>query len=510
MPFRSASLSLILAAAVSPLAAQEPVPAPAVPVEPPPVAVPVEEAPAPAAIPVEEVPSVVAPGGNVPQPVAAQRAVSRSGMFRVAGGESAQRSSVALLLEQTKDQFEGLLKSEGQEKVVQARDAIRLTPKGQQDDFKVPVDVILTGKPGDPPPPRSVAYELAVAPEAFFLRIHIHLARGIDNELLERAALTVLLYERSLRDLTPQGYDEVLVVRPWLVEGLVETIKWRTNRADRRIYEGVFRQGGGFTLDEIFELPEQNYVRLDAASRLSYRALSGSLVMALLDQPDGRDAFHSFCGEAARFSGEMPVLLRKHFPQLNLSGNSLSKWWALKLAQMIQPQLTEVLSVVETERSLAEVLQFHMRDADGNAANQGIGAWKAIIALKEPDRAEAVRPAEDGLTRLSFRCFPSYRPLLIEYQQLLRDIVAGKDNEKMDMHIEELGEQRRIRMERAIAARDYLDFIEISQARELSGEFDDYMRLKQELELRPRPQRHDRITQALDTLEKAYGPRRKR
>lgn len=508
-------LGLLIAATLPRLTAQEPPPlaVPVEEVEAAPVAIPVEEVPVPA-MPVEEVPQgpeIVKPGGNVAQPVPVDRATSRSGMFRVSGGDSAQRSSVALLLEQTKDNLEALLKNGIDPKDQQNPNApMRMLPRGQTADFKVPVDVILSGNPGDPAPPRSVIYELVVTPDSFILRIRVHRARGIDNEQLERAALTMLLYERALRDARPGEYDEILVVRPWLVEGLLEADKWRTSRADRRLYEGVFRQGGGFTADEIFELPEENYRRLDGASRLSFRALSGALVMALLEQPEGRGAFQSFAGEAARFAGEMPVLLRKHFPQLNLSGNSLQKWWALKLARMVQPQLTEVLTIRDTELALDETLRFHLRGPDGNLVNHGIDEWKLLPPLKEQERVEALRPAEDGLSRLSYRCFPSYRPLLVEYQQVLRDLSAGKKGDDLGMQVEELMNQRRTRMERALRARDYLDFTEISQARELSGEFDDYMRLKEELELRPRPKRHDRITDVLNTMEKAYEPRRGR
>ena len=299
------------------------------------------------------------------------------------------------------------------------------------------------------------------------------------------------------------------LIRPWLVEGLIEAGKWRANRADRRLYEGVFKQGGGFTLDELFEVSDKNLARLDSASKLTFRALSGALVMALLEQPHGRGAFRSFCGEAARFSGEMPVLLRKHFPELNLSEKSLAKWWALTLAKLVQPKLTEVLSVQETERDLGDALQFHTRDAEGNAVNRDIAAWETIARLEPEERAEAVKPADEGIIRLSYRCFPSYQPILREYQQILRDLVAGEHGE-IAGRVAELSEQRKLRIDRALRARDYLDFIEISQARELSGEFEDYMRLKKELEQRPRAPRHDRVTETLDTMQRTYESRRKR
>ncbi len=476
-----------------------------------------EEAPPPAAIPVEDTaaavvpdpgPQVVAPGGNIPQPRAEERAVSRSGMFRVSGGGpgwGTHRSAVALLLEQAKDDFEELMRERTEPVEKELGTGKFVTPEEKLDDFKIPVDVVLVDKEEEP----SLSYHLSNTGTSFILGIRIHMARGLDHEQMERAALTVLLYERALREADPRDHEEVLVVRPWLVEGLIEAKKWRAGTADRRLYEGVFKQGGGFTLDELFEVSEKSLARLDGTSKLAFRALSGALVMALLEQPHGRGAFRSFCGEAARFSGEMPLLLRKHFPELNLSRKSLAKWWALTLAKLVQPKLTEVLSIRETEEGLDDALQFHTRDAEGNALNRGIDSWRAILSLEKGERVAAVKPAEERLVRLSYRCFPSYQSILREYQQILRDISAGEDDD-LSTRIAELAEQRLVRMERALRARDYLNFIEISGARELSGEFADYMHLQKELEARPRAPRKDRVTRTLDTMERTYERRRER
>lgn len=497
MIFRAVSQVLLSSAAALGLAAQETRPLQALPVDDPLVPM----------IPVEDPVIPVEPGGNVEAPAAEVRALSRSGMFRVSGGEQAQRSSVALLLEQSKDDFETLLRDRDVDVEKQAaKKSAFLEPGGSgSESFKVQVNVEIIDNPERPP----VEYSVGYTEEAFALGIRIRMDRGIDHELLDRAALTVLLYERSLRNAKPGELKDALVIRPWLVEGLTEASKWREGTADRRIYEGVFRRGGGFSMDELFELPERNFDRLDSASRLAFRALSGALVMALLEQPQGRGAFRAFAGEAARFSGEMPVLLRKHFPDLNLSERSLAKWWALTLAKLVQPQLSEVLPIRETEQGLEDALQFHSRDADGNAVNRGIGDWETVADLEPYDRQEAVRPAEDGLTRMSYRCFPSYRPLITEYQQILRDI-AGGGREGIAERLAELADQRKTMVERGVMARDYMDFFEISRARSLSGEFEDYMNLKKELELRPRPVRRDRITDYLDTMQKAYESRVKR
>lgn len=486
-------LALFCAAAVFPLAAQE------VPPQALPVPEPLE--------PVEEPAVPVPAGGNVPAPEDKLRATSRSGMFRVSGGDQAKRGSVALLLEQSKDDFEALMRDRDTDAEKQAakKAAFFEAERGGLDDFKVPVNVEIVPGAGN----ETVDYSLRFTPDQFVLGIRVHMDRGIDHELLGRAALTILLYERALRDVTPGEFSDPLVVRPWLVEGLAEAAKWRAGRADRRIYEGVFKRGGGFTMEELFELTDKSYRQLDGASRLAFQALSGALVMALLEQPEGRGAFRAFAGEAARFAGEMPMLLRKHFPDLNLSERSLAKWWALTLARLVQPPLTEVLPIRDTELALDEALQFHSRDADGNAVKRGIDGWEAVADLERFEREEAVRPAEDGLVRLSYRCFPSYRSTIEKYQQILRDI-AGGGRDGIAERLQELQEERRVRVERALRARDYMDYFEISRARNLSGEFDDYLRLKKELELKPRPQRKDRITDYLDILQKSYEPRPKR
>lgn len=495
MILRAVRLALLFSAGALAIAAQEA----------PPQALPVEE---PAAEPAVESPPVMVPaGGNVVAPEAAPKALSRSGMFRVSGGDQARRSSVALMLEQSKDDFEALLRDrdvDAEERAAKSGGFLQGSGGGgAAEAFTVPVNVAIV--PGNQP----VSFSLDYTPDEFVLGIRVPMERGIDHDLLDRAALTVLLYERALRGVRPGELEDPLVVRPWLVEGLAEAVGWRNGRADRRIYEGVFRRGGGFTMEELFELPEKSFQRLDGASRLAFRALSGALMMALLEQPQGRGAFRAFAGEAARFAGEMPVLLRKHFPDLNLSERSLAKWWTLTLAKLVQPQLSEVLPIRDTEAALDDALQFHSRDADGNAVNQSISAWEAIADLDPYERQEAIRPAEDGLTRLSYRCFPSYRSLIEEYQQILRDI-AGGGRDGIAERLEELSGQRQVRVERALRARDYMDYFEISRARDLSGEFDDYLRLKKELELRPRPVRADRVSYYLDTLEKAFESRRRR
>ncbi|MEP4079877.1 hypothetical protein [Haloferula sp.] len=431
-------------------------------------------------VPSEFHPPKLDPGIKLPE-----RAVSSSKHFGVVGGGQAQRGSLVLESEGIRLRFNQLLGLENPPVVV-------------------PIEIILHGKAGDPPRKRPLAYQLRYTKDEFILEIHVDLARGIDRERMERAILSGLLYERSLLEVKPGALDSPLLVPVWLVEGFREAEKWRAGRGDRKVYEGVFKQDGMFTLDELMSMNEAGYERLDGASRVGFRALSGAMVMALLEQPRGREAFVGFCNEVARYDGEMPILMRQYFPELNLSEQSLAKWWALTLAKLADAPLTEVLGIAETEALLAEALHIRYRDAEGALRNDSLDLWESILLDEESERFAAARPAQDALTRLSYRCFPSYRPLIMDYQQVLIDWASFSKLGELNENLAMLEEHRILMLERALHARDFMDFKEIAEATELSGSFDDYIKLIEQLEERPRPERKDPVSNYLDTMEKVY------
>lgn len=221
--------------------------------------------------------------------------------------------------------------------------------------------------------------------------------------------------------------------------------------------------------------------------------------MALLEQPQGKEGFRHFLSDVAGFQGEMPALLRRHFPELNLSETSLAKWWALQLANKGAAPLTDSLSIVETERSLNEALMLHFRSADGSAQERPLSAWREVVAMKEAERTEAVRPAQDALVRLSYRSFPSYRPLLLEYQTVLSSLAHGKA-EKVEQSLGSLDASRELMRGKADRARDYLDWFEITRARQTSGDFDDYLRLKDRVNYKA-VKREDDLSKYLDQMD---------
>jgi hypothetical protein len=440
-----------------------------------------EEAPRATPVPTPDVGvPVEAPDAGV---VGADRSMSRSLQFSVRGSDGLIRGSVAMLADETKDEL------------------LRLTE--EKDEWKVPIGIVLYGKSGDPMPPRSVEMQLFFNESSYDLRVNVHLSRGIEQDRFQRAITAALIYERALRTRPPGESETPLIVPPWLVEGLREATAWRLKTSDRKLYEALFKHGGLYKLEDLFAVDDRAHEKMDAAMRAAFRVSSGALVMALLEQPQGKEGFRTFLNEIAVYDGEMPVLLRRNFPELNLSETSMAKWWALQLANKGTAPLTDILSVSETEAALNDLLKIQIRAEDGTPENRPVAEWEKLHEMKPPEKVEAVRQAQDELVRLSYRCFPSYRPLLAEYQAVLASMTQGK-TEKVAGQLQSLEESRNLMREKAARARDFMDWFEITRARETSGTFDDFLQFKEATKSRV-IQRDDDISRYLDRMDQIFS-----
>ena len=412
------------------------------------------------------------------------RAISRTKQFRIIGGLAADRANAALMAEEAKDEL--------------------LSLTAEKDAWKVPVTIVLHGKFGDPLPLRTVAMKILFSEIGYELRMDVHLSRGIEPERFKYAAVSALIYERTLRELPARESETPFLVAPWLSDGLREATAWQQGQSDRRLYAALFKTGGLFRIDDLFSLDEAGFQDMDAAMRAAFRVSSGALVMALLQQPQGKEGFRKFLGEVAAFQGETPTLLRKHFPGLNLSETSLAKWWALQLANIGGQNLaTDILTVTRTEAALVEALRLNFRDAEDVTHQKEIEAWPELATLPGAERVKSVQLAEDALVRLSYRCFPSYRPIIAEYQIALGAIAKNRTKD-LAANLTALAERRATMVAKAQRARDYLDWFEITRARETSGAFDDYMRLKDRLKSNPH-RRQDDLSKYLDRMDAIFS-----
>jgi hypothetical protein len=412
------------------------------------------------------------------------RVTSSTKQFLITGGPPQERANAAQLAEEAKDEL------------------LRLTE--ERDTWKIPITMILHGNFGEPMPPRTSAIQILVNESGYQLRLDTHLGRGIEHDRFKFATTAALIYERTLRNQLVQDSGIPFYVPPWLIDGLREATAWRLAQSDRRLYEALFKTGGLFKIDELFAVTASDFEEMDAAMRAAFRVSSGALVMALLQQPLGREGFRTFLNDVAAYQGEMPSLLRKHFPELNLSETSLSKWWALQLANIGGQNLaTDILSISQTELLLTDSLRLHFRTQEGITMQKELSAWPEIAALTQAERTKSVQLAQDSLVRLSYRCFPSYRPILAEYQIALNAISKNK-TANISNQLAALADRRATMSSKAERAGDYLDWFEITRAHETSGAFDDYMRLKERLKTNTH-RRTDNLSKYLDQMDAVFS-----
>ena len=107
------------------------------------------------------------------------------------------------------------------------------------------------------------------------------------------------------------------------------------------------------------------------------------------------------------------------------------------------------------------------------------------------------------MVRLSYRCFPSFRPILGEYDLVLKAI-AKNTTKDLAARITSLDERRATMSNKARHARDYLDWFEITRARQTSGAFDDYIRLKERLKV-VQSGRSDSVSKYLDRMDAIFS-----
>ncbi|MDA7860973.1 hypothetical protein N9B03_07380, partial [Akkermansiaceae bacterium] len=335
------------------------------------------------------------------------------------------------------------------------------------------------------------------------LQIYLRLGRGssFEQKQFERVILQMLVMERSLRSL-PEGESvERVEVRPWLLDGLAEAIQWKNGKGDRRMYSSLMESGGWIEVEDLVD--RAAIAGLDVLSRELFRASSGALVMALLAQNQGAKSLAEFLGKVAVFEGEQMILLRAHFPQANLGPKGLERWWMLQVAALSEKKLSEAMTIPETDERLSGILELHLKNENEEAFRVSLGSWRQVAGLQsQEERIESIRPANDLLAHLSFRCFPTFRPVIAGYLKILSDVADGKTEEVEEM-IRNLEEFRTAEVERHQKLVDLMDWYHLSSVRKESGEFEDYLKMQKNLR-KGNEFGKDPLHQYLDKVQKVF------
>ena len=411
-----------------------------------------------------------------------EHVVSSSRMFSVSGGDALRMGAIATHAEELRSRLYKLL--------------------GIGSKWKYPVSIRLLGNTADAATPNPIRTRVRLMGSSPDLQIRIFAGGGISIDKLDAALVTILLYEYAMRGIQPEALPDYLEMPPWLIAGIRQAILWKQGRADRRLYRNLFSSSEMMSPESIMDTAEPD--KLDAGSRQLYEVSCGVLIMGLLREKHGADQLRNLLAESLTQEGRLQEVLGTHFHSLETDGNSLSKWWALELAALSEPNVMETLTPIETEKLLSEALLVTAMDKETRVP-YFVSVADVEELVKVPGWREMMRGCTDRLSELSLRCFPGYRSIVMEYVRAIGELLNGSKLEDVAAILTPLRELREAYKEASIRGRDYLDWFEITRLGNTQREnFDHYIESMRMLR-RETPGPSTPISRYLDDIEALHS-----
>lgn len=259
---------------------------------------------------------------------------SGSGQFIVHGNDLRLRNAFSARCDEIRDELSKLLRD--------------------PQPWVLPVVVLLNSGENARQAPRSVSTSLAeVAGGGFHLQVTVNLRPDLRSQDLRAEVVRALLLERVLRSQPAVTSKRTLLLPEWMQVGVIKALDYRKQARPSTLFAAIFKSGRIFGIEEIIEASP---TQMDALSRTIYDTSCCALVLALLDQPEGSARLNRFLASLATDARSERELLNLAFPSFASSKASLNKWWALQLASLSRPGLSEPLTPAETLKALEEAL----------------------------------------------------------------------------------------------------------------------------------------------------------
>ncbi len=403
---------------------------------------------------VEDVGPVVRPGAadGAAEKAKEARVISSSRQFVVIAQDALVAGALAMKAEEIRSTLQKML--------------------GINKDWKHTITIRLQGNSSDPAAPNPIRTRINIIAGEPNYQIRVYIGGGVDVDKLCSSIITMLLYERTLRNVSIDAFPGKVELPEWLVVGVEQAVQWNAGKVDRSVYQALFARSEMLSLEAI--LAEKNPSRLDAVSRMVYDSSCGVLMLCLLNQKGGKEALVHLLDQSVLGEGSPEDMIKRNFHALSLTENSLHKWWALQLAMMATPTAAECLTPLETEKRFAEALMLVRTDPETRLPVP-VSFDNIQEVVKIEDYRDQLRRNVDQMVHLSVRCFPAYRNVIIRYCQLMAQVQQGLPVEQALQELGPMIEYREAFVSAATRARDYLDWLEITYLGGKSGTFSSYM-----------------------------------
>ena len=410
-----------------------------------------------------------------------EHVISHSKLFSVSGGDSLRMGAIATRADDLYSQVCKLLKL--------------------QKEHKHLISIRLLGKSTDAPSLNPIRTRINIIDNQPNFQVRIYPGGGIDLDRMDKAIISMILYEDVLRDLDPGAYPEDIGLPGWLVAGLQQAVLWKAGRAERTLYQQLFHRAEMLSPEEMVSIAEPE--KLDAASRQVYEVSCGVMLMSLIAREGGLDQLKNLLSNAATADSSPAETIAEHFHELGVDSSLLNKWWAIELANLALPRASEAMTPLETEKMLQDALTIMYFDPETEIPRP-VSVDDAYALLELPNWRKLVQPAIARLVSLSYTCFPGYRSIITEYCRVLGQLAEGAHPDEVQNSLGPLQELRRAYYSAAIRGRDYLDWFEINfTGKDRGRSFDSYLETMQMLRSEA-PGPDTAMSRYLDDIEALY------
>ncbi len=392
-------------------------------------------------------------------PVPLQRSISSSQQFVVYYQDKAVRSRVVRKLEDIK--------------------AIWLKRLNLRDDWKAPIIVRLqTLRPPNYPRISTGVYESDG--DELKIQIDVYEPSVIQSPDFDIEVYGALCLEQAYRN-TPLKAGKAFTKPPaWLTEGFFEEAQTGDDGLPPGLYNSVIERNPTFKLEAFLK---ERPPLLDATSRAIYRAQAMGLLRALLGLPKGPESLVDYISKLPTISNTDPDPLLASFPLFADDPKQISKLWVLSMANISAAARVDALSVDETQKQLAMILDVSV-PVDPKKEAKKDPKKDPKKAEEKPERGPAALPAiarseqgryimkqkADDLLRLEVRAHPLLRPMVSEYRAIVSEL-ALKPKRNVTSRIAQNGELIAGIVGKSSQVEDFMNWYEATKLETSSGNF---------------------------------------
>ncbi len=406
---------------------------------------------------------------------------SHSRLFSVSGGDSLRMGAIAMRADDLYSHVRKFLELEKNHKSI--------------------ISIRLIGKSRDSAVLHPIRTRINIIENQPNFQIRIHPGGGIDLSRLDKAIITMILYEYALREVDPEAYPDTVSLPEWLVAGIQQAVLWKQGKAASHVYRELFERAEMLSPEEVISVKDPE--KLDAATREIFEVSCGVLIMSLVNRDGGVVQLQNLISNAATTDDTPVETLTAHFHELGIDSSLLTKWWAVELANLALPKATEAMTPLETEKMLQEALTITYFDPETQIPRP-VSLDDAYALVEIPDWKKQVQPALTQLVSLSHICFPGYRSIITEYCRIIEQLSHGAHPDDVVSSLLLLSELRKAYYSASIRGRDYLDWYEITFTGKSRGRsFDSYLETMKLLR-QDNPGPDTAMSRYLDDIEALY------